>query len=76
MNKNKFTILHYKNCLSRHVFIHHMGWAKYQGFSFLSEVVASGLLNLEKKAFPTFKLGKPELDRHFKWFKKHKVLAV
>ena len=50
MKKNNFTVLHYKNCLSRHVSIHHMGWAKYQGFSFLSEVGARGLLNLGKKS--------------------------
>ena len=30
-----------------------------------------GPVEFGKKAFQTIKLGKPELDRHFKWIKKH-----
>ena len=42
-----------------------------QGFSYLSEVGPSGLLNLRKKAFGSSKLEKLELDCHFKWIKNH-----
>ena len=42
-----------------------------QGFSYLSEVDPSGLLNLRKKAFGSSKLEKLELDCHFKWIKNH-----
>ena len=42
-----------------------------QGFSYLSEAGARGLLNLGEKSIWTIILGKLELDRHFKWIKNH-----
>ena len=40
-----------------------------QGFTDLSEVRASGLFNFAKKTSGPSKLGKLELDHHFKWIK-------
>ena len=42
-----------------------------QGFSYLSEVGARGLLNFGKKHSGPSKLGKLDLDYHFKWIKNH-----